>query len=195
MRRVDRRPRYARGVRAAPLFPLLFLIASLPVLVLPACEPRKKEAVAPTASPTPPPPPPPSAKPSATTPATVWTIPGLNIPGLPVSPKQALIGKWNVAAIDGKPIATAPGMATDPMDPSSYAAGSGVVFTADTVTVTRAGATIYSRPYKVLSEQAPVRVTIDSGYGPSNVDFALDGSAVWSLPSTPPHALSLTRAQ
>ena len=97
--------------------------------------------------------------------------------------------------VDGKAIATAPGMATDPLDPATYAAGTQVVFTADTVTIARAGFTMLSRPYKVISELPPVRVTIDAGYGPSNVDFSLDGTCLWSMQATPPHVLTLQRAQ
>lgn len=119
-------------------------------------------------------------------------IPGFGF-GLPVSPRQALIGHWNVVNVDGKPVGAGGG--SDPMDPATYIAGSGVVFTADTVTLTRSGSNFFSRPYKVVQEIPPVRVVIDAGYGPSNVDFALDGSCVWSLPSTPPHAVQLTRAQ
>jgi hypothetical protein len=173
---------------------------SLAIAIAPGCEPRQKGPTGPTASATvantstAPPPPPPAATNTATAP-TAWTIPGLSIPGLPGSPKQALLGKWNVAGVDGKPVATAPGMASDPMDPATYVAGSQVTFTADQVVISRAGSNLMSRPYKVVSELPPVRVTIDAGYGPSNVDFAIDGSCVWSLPSTPPHALSLTRAQ
>jgi len=142
----------------------------------------------PTAAPTPAPTPAPTAPPTGTI-----GIPGFGF-GLPMSPRQALIGKWNVANVDGKPV-PAGGVGTDPMDPATYIAGSGVVFTADTVTITRNGGTLFSRPYKVLQEVPPVRVVIDAGYGASNVDFAIDGSCVWSLPSTPPHAVQLTRAQ
>jgi hypothetical protein len=117
------------------------------------------------------------------------------IPGMPASPKAALVGRWNVAGVDGKPVATAPGMATDPMDPATYVAGSQVTFTPDQVTIARAGVTVLNHSYKVVGEIPPFRVTIDAGYGPSNVDFAIDGSCIWSLPSVPPHALSLTRAQ
>lgn len=187
------------NVRVRTLVSLSTLaVASAFALLTPGCEPRNKgpkgpvqsAAVATTA-----PPPPPTATQTATGQPTQWTIPGLQIPGLPTSPKQSLIGRWNVAAVDGKPIATAPGMATDPMDPASYAAGTQVTFTADTVTMSRAGLSFFSHGYKVVSELPPVRVVIDAGYGPSNVDFTLDGSCIWSLPSTPPHALSLTRAQ
>ncbi len=161
------------------------------------CQPRHRGAAGPTQSvqvaPTQAPPPTPTAQQTAAAPA--WTIPGLQIPGLPGSPRQAIVGRWNVAAVDGKPVATAPGMATDPMDPASYVAGTQVTFTPDTVTVARAGVTIFQKPYKVVQEFPPVRVTIDAGYGASNVDFAIDGSCLWSLPSTPPHALSLTRTQ
>lgn len=176
-------------------FPVTAAVAILSVVV--GCEPRPKGPVGPVApasvapAPTAAPPPAPTA--TGTAAPTAWTIPGLNIPGLPTSPKQAVIGKWNVAGVDGKPVATAPGMANDPMDPASYVAGTQVTFTPDTVTITRAGVQILSRPYKVVSELPPVRLTIDAGYGPSNVDFAIDGSCIWSLPSTPPHALSLTR--
>lgn len=197
--------RYAAPVRSSVRLAFVVVSSSCALGVigafapLPGCSPRHpggNEAVAPTTSASPKP----TATPTPTTTATgtvpsAWTLPGFNIPGLPGSPRQAIIGKWNVAAIDGKPIATAPGMATDPMDPASYAAGSTVVFTADNVTIARATTTMFNKPYKVVSEQAPIRVTIDAGYGPSNIDFAIDGSAVWSLPSTPPHALSLTRAQ
>jgi hypothetical protein len=177
----------------------LFL-ATVPVLLsiafAPACGPRKGPTgptlSATIASATPVAPPPPA---TPTTSATTWVIPGLAIPGLPMSPRQALVGRWKVAGVDGKPVATSPGMATDPMDPASYVAGSEVVFTADQVSITRGGVAFLNRPYKVVQEFPPVRVTIDAGYGASNVDFAIDGSAIWSLPSTPPHALSLTRAQ
>lgn len=186
---------YPGLVRALPLFAMLVVG---PLAVVPGCEPRHKGAAGPTSSatvataPTTAPPPAPT---TATTGApTAWTIPGLNIPGLPSSPRQAVVGRWNVAGVDGKPVATSPGMATDPMDPATYVAGSQVTFTGDTVTITRAGVTVLSKQYKVVSELPPVRLTIDAGYGPSNVDFAIDGSCVWSLPSTPPHALSLTRA-
>ncbi len=191
--------RYARGVTRRSLLLLLAPLMGVSLaMAAPGCEPRHKtEAVAPTSSV----PPPPSTAPKPTTTSsgtgtapTSWTIPGLSIPGLPVSPRAALVGKWNVAAIDGKPVPTAPGMATDPMDPASYAAGSTVTFTSDVVTIARGGSVLFNKPYKVTGEQPPVRVTIDAGYGASNVDFAIDGSAVWSLPSTPPHALSLTRA-
>jgi hypothetical protein len=172
--------------------PLLLSIA-----VAPACGPRKGP-VGPTqsatiASATPTAPPPATTAPASS--ATTWAIPGLAIPGLPMSPRQALVGRWKVAGVDGKPVATSPGMATDPMDPASYVAGSEVSFTADQVTLSRGGVAFMNRPYKVVQEFPPVRVTIDAGYGASNVDFAIDGSAIWSLPSTPPHALSLTRAQ
>lgn len=179
---------YPRSVRPVILLAVLFV----------GCEPRPKGATGPTdqASVAPPPTAAPPPAPTATNTAapTAWTIPGLNIPGLPSSPRQAVVGRWNVAGVDGKPVATSPGMATDPMDPASYVAGTQVTFTPDTVTITRAGVQILSKPYKVVSELPPVRLTIDAGYGPSNVDFAIDGSCVWSLPSTPPHALSLTRA-
>ncbi|MGZ3420705.1 MAG: hypothetical protein ACXWUG_17860 [Polyangiales bacterium] len=176
-----------------------FFLATVPLVlslaVAPACGPRKgptgptQSATIASATPTAPP----AATP--TTSATTWAIPGLSIPGLPMSPRQALVGRWKVAGVDGKPVATSPGMATDPMDPASYVAGSEVVFTADQVTLSRGGVSYLNRPYKVVQEFPPVRVTIDAGYGASNVDFAIDGSAIWSLPSTPPHALSLTRAQ
>jgi hypothetical protein len=178
---------------------LLFAL-SAPVLAIaaPACGPRQKGPAGPTQSAT-------VATATATPPPTTatatnsappaWTIPGLQIPGLPTSPRQALVGRWKVAGVDGKPVATAPGMATDPMDPASYVAGTEVTFTADQVTMSRGGVSFLQRPYKVVQEFPPIRVTIDAGYGASNVDFALDGSAIWSLPSTPPHALSLQRAQ
>jgi hypothetical protein len=114
---------------------------------------------------------------------------------MPASPRQAVVGRWNVIGVDGKPIATAPGMATDPLDPASYAAGTQVTFTPDLVTIGRAGFTLLSRPYQVVGELPPVRVTIDAGYGPSNVDFSIDGTCFWSMPSTPPHVLTLQRAQ
>ena len=184
---------YPRDVRIV----LALSALSVSVVMAVGCEPRTKGAAGPVASATMAPtataaPPPATATNTA---PTAWTIPGINIPGLPGSPKQALLGKWNVAGVDGKPVATAPGMATDPMDPASYVAGSQVTFTADTVVISRGGAQVMSRPYKVVSELPPVRVTIDAGYGPSNVDFAIDGSCIWSLPSTPPHALSLSRTQ
>jgi hypothetical protein len=188
------RSMYPSGVRFL-LLPAA-LVPFLSMIVAGGCEPRKgPQGPVASASMAPPPTaaPPPAPTATGTATPTAWAIPGLNIPGLPTSPRQAVVGKWNVAAVDGKPVATSPGMATDPMDPSSYVAGSQVLFTADTVTVTRAGVQILSRPYKVVSELPPVRLTIDAGYGPSNVDFAIDGSCIWSLPSTPPHALSLTR--
>jgi hypothetical protein len=131
---------------------------------------------------------------SAAPTGTVITIPGLPIPAYGTPPRQALVGRWTVAAIDGKPIASAPAMATDPLDPTSYAAGSLVTFTASDVSFSRLGVTFAQRPYKVLSELPPIRVSIDAGFGPSNVDFLPDGSALWSLPSAPPHALSLVRS-
>ena len=146
-----------------------------------------------TATTAPTPTPTPTATATAQPTGTI-TIPGLGGFGLPVSPRQALLGNWNVANVDGKPVG-AGSTSSDPMDPATYIAGSGVTFTADTVTITRGGATFLSRPYKVLQEIPPVRVVIDAGYGASNVDFAIDGSCVWSLPSTPPHAVQLTRAQ
>jgi hypothetical protein len=136
-----------------------------------------------------------TAAPPAGTAPSAWTIPGLSIPGLPTSPRQAIVGRWSVAGVDGKPVATAPGMATDPLDPASYVAGTTVTFDEARVSIARIGLVVYDQPYKVLSEFPPVRVTIDAGWGPSNVDFAIDGSVIWSLPSTPPHALSLVRAQ
>lgn len=185
---------YGVGVRS--LLALGLPLVGL-VVITSACEPRQKGAAGPVQSatiasaPTTAPPPPPTA----TTAAPAWTIPGLAIPGLPGSPRQGILGRWNVIGIDGKPIATAPGMATDPLDPASYAAGTQVQFTQDSVTISRAGLTFLNRPYKVVSELPPVRVTIDAGYGPSNLDFALDGTCLWSMPSTPPHVLTLQRAQ
>lgn len=177
----------------------LVLLSSGVALLVPACEPRHQGPKGPVqsaviASSTPTTPPPPPAATTASAPPA-FTIPGLAIPGLPTSPKAAIVGRWSVAGVDGKPVATAPGMATDPMDPASYVAGTQVTFTDSQVTITRAGIAVLNRPYKVISELPPVRVTIDAGYGPSNIDFAIDGSCIWSLPSTPPHALSLTRAQ
>ncbi len=165
------------------------------------CGPRSKGPAGPTQQPVvasvptaaAPPPAPTGTAPAP--PQTAWTIPGLQIPGLPVSPRQAMLGKWAVSSVDGKPVATAPGMATDPMDPASYVAGTTVTFTPETVLVQRVGFTLVNRPYKVVSELPPIRVTIDAGYGPSNVDFSIDGTAIWSLPSTPPHAVTLTRTQ
>lgn len=201
------RPPSAMYPLAVRSFPLLAATVA-PVLisliaVVPGCEPRQKGATGPTASaavasaPAPAPPPAPTTTTTAagTTP-TVFTLPGgIQIPGMPSSPKAAIVGRWNVAAVDGKPVATAPGMATDPFDPATYVAGSQVTFTAETVTIARAGLQVLNRQYKVVSEIPPFRVTIDAGYGQSNIDFAIDGSCIWSLPSTPPHALSLTRAQ
>lgn len=192
---------YPLAVRSLPM--LAVAVASAAVLLVPGCEPRQKGPAGPTATatvastPTAAPPPAPTTTTTATGGApTVFTLPGgIAIPGMPASPRAALVGKWNVAGVDGKPVATAPGMATDPMDPGSYVAGSQVTFTADTVTISRAGVQILNHSYKVVSEIPPFRVTLDAGYGPSNVDFAIDGSCIWSLPSTPPHALSLTRAQ
>ena len=187
-RRAERRFSGYRGVVGrSPL--VLF------ALMLGACEPRNQPppatATAPSASATAAPSVSAAPKPSTTT-APTWGIPGLSLPG---SPRQAIVGKWNVAAVDGKPIASAPGMASDPMDPATYIAGSQVTFTEAEVTLARAGATVLKRAYKVLSETPPFRVTIDAGNGPSNVDFSIDGSALWSLPSTPPHVVSLVRAQ
>src|SRR5438067_11470032 len=46
-----------------------------------------------------------TATPTATAaPTGTYGIPGIIGFGLPVSPRQALIGKWNVANVDGKPI-------------------------------------------------------------------------------------------
>jgi len=174
--------------------------ASIAILAAPGCEPRQKGATGPTASAavasTPTAAPPPTQTTTATTAApTIFQLPGgIAIPGMPASPRAAIVGRWNVAGVDGKPVATAPGMASDPMDPATYVAGSQVTFTADQVTISRAGVQVLNHSYKVVSEIPPFRVTIDAGYGPSNVDFAIDGSCIWSLPSTPPHALSLTRA-
>jgi hypothetical protein len=190
---------YPFAVRTLPL--LAVGMTSIAIALMPACEPRQKGATGPTATAavasTPTPAPPPATTATATGAApTVFTLPGgIAIPGMPASPKAALVGRWNVAAVDGKPVATAPGMATDPSDPVSWVAGSQVTFTADHVTIARAGLQMMSRPYKVVSEIPPLRVTIEAGYGPSNVDFAIDGSCIWSVPTTPPHALSLTRAQ
>jgi hypothetical protein len=190
--------RYPRSVplRRRVTVPLSF-ISFVALLAFVACEPRKK-ANSPTTSSTTT-----TTAPATTTAAPTSTAPpppatGTNgIPGLPyglpVSPRAAIVGKWNVAAIDGKAVPSA-GMGTDWMDPATYAAGSGVVFTPEQVSITRGGANVMQRPYKVLSEMAPIRVTIDAGYGPSNIDFSPDGTAIWSLPSTPPHALTLTRA-
>ncbi|GAC1372563.1 MAG: hypothetical protein NVS3B10_21580 [Polyangiales bacterium] len=187
-------------VRRVPLLVVVSLGGALVASLVGGCGPRDKEARSPspvvaTAAP-PGPQPVPTAAPTATaTPAPAGTgtygIPGLGF-GLPVSPRQALVGKWTVAGIDGKSVPSA-GMGTDPMDPTTYVAGSTVVFTATTVTLSKNGAPFMARDYKVLSELPPVRVVIDAGYGPSNVDFAIDGTAVWSLPSTPPHAVSMTR--
>ena len=190
---------YAPPVKRTLLVMIVGL--ALPLAFAPSCEPRnKKAAAAPTATGAP------TGTAPATTPAPTGTstapppmntatigIPGLPY-GLPVSPRSAIVGKWNVAASDGKPVPSA-SMGTDPMDPPTSAAGSGVVFSQTQVALTRSGAPFMTRDYKVLSEQAPVRVTIDAGYGPSNIDFAPDGTVIWSLPSTPPHALTLTRAQ
>ncbi len=191
------RPPVSR-LRFGPL--AVLLIGGLGVVTSVACQPRKgKGAAAPTATttvaaaPTPTPTPTATATAAPTTPNTgIIGIPGLPF-GLPVSPRAAIVGKWTVTSMDGKPIGAAGG-GSDPMDPATYAAGSGVVFTATNVSLTRGGAPWFSRDYKVISEQPPIRVTIDAGYGPSNIDFAPDGTAIWSLPSTPPHALTLTRA-
>lgn len=192
---------------------LIALSLAAPLVSAAACGPRERgggEAVAPTATAT--------EVPSATATTTTATtkpagtatasptvtttpttiagipIPGIRVAGLPASPRAAIVGKWDVAGVDGKPIASQPGMATDPLDPATYAAGSTVVFTNDTVTLARATSTIMSRPYKVLGEQPPWKVTIDAGFGASDVTFNLDGSVFWSLPSTPPHVLTLARA-
>jgi hypothetical protein len=201
---MDRRNGYALRVKRgsswwfSSVVPVAACVA-LPVFLFGACEPRnKKTAAAPTATvtgtataqPTTAPTPTSTAPPPMNT-ATIG-IPGLPY-GLPVSPRSAIVGRWNVAAIDGKAVPSA-GMGTDPMDPTTYAAGSGVVFSQTQVALTRSGSPWMTRDYKVLSEQAPVRVTIDAGYGPSNIDFSPDGTVIWSLPSTPPHALTLTRA-
>ena len=191
-------PRVNRGIVSVCAWSLAAF--SLPLAIGSGCEPRHQQAAAaPTATVTA------TAAPTTTaTPAPSGTalppmntatigIPGLPY-GLPVSPRSAIVGRWNVAAVDGKAVPSA-GMGTDWMDPTTYIAGSGVTFTQTNVTITRAGASVMSRDYKVLSEQAPVRVTIDAGYGPSNIDFSPDGTVIWSLPSTPPHALKLTRAQ
>ena len=182
---------YAASVRSlvALGLPLIGL-----VIAQGACAPRNKGATGPTGPATVAAAPSSTPPPAPTTTAT-WGIPGLAIPGLPSSPRQGILGKWNVIGVDGKAIATAPGMATDPMDPATYAAGTQVAFTADSVSMSRAGLTFLNRPYKVVSELPPVRVTIDAGYGPSNLDFSLDGTCLWSLPSTPPHVLTLQRAQ
>lgn len=192
---------YPFVVRKAPL--VAVIAASIAIVAAPGCEPRQKGAAGPTATaavastPTAAPPPAPTTTSTATGAApTIFQLPGgIQIPGMPSSPRAALVGRWNVAAVDGKPVATAPGMASDPMDPATYVAGSQVTFTPDQVTIARAGVTVLNHSYKVVSEIPPFRVTLDAGYGPSNVDFAIDGSCIWSLPSTPPHALSLTRAQ
>ncbi|MBL8718825.1 MAG: hypothetical protein JNL79_22780 [Myxococcales bacterium] len=174
---------------------LLAVSVCVSLLGLVACEPRNKgEAVAPQPSVSAPPPPPSTtAAPSTSTTAPTFVIPGLALPG---SPRQAIVGKWNVTAVDGKAVSTgSPGMGTDPLDPASYIAGTQVSFTETEVTLARGGATVMKRPYKVLSEVPPFRVTIDAGYGASNVDFGIDGSALWSWPSSPPHAVSMVRAQ
>ena len=192
---------YPFVVRTLPT--IAVVLVSIAVTCAPGCEPRQKGATGPTSSAaiasTPVAAPPPAATPTANTPGTaptVFTLPGgIAIPGMPASPKAALVGRWNVAGVDGKPVATTPGMATDPSDPATYVAGTQVTFTADNVSITRIGLQVLNRPYKVVSEIPPFRVTIEAGYGPSNVDFAIDGSCIWSVPTTPPHALSLTRAQ
>lgn len=188
---------------------------SLPFGVLLACGPRERGAndpVAPTAATQ-------TATPTATAPTATATataaapttngtatttttpttiagipIPGFRVAGLPASPRAAIVGKWDVVGVDGKAIATQPGMATDPLDPATYAAGSNVTFTNDTVTLARGPATILSRPYKVLGEQPPWKVTIDAGNGASDVTFNVDGSVFWTLPATPPHVLTLSRS-
>ena len=191
-------PRVNRGIVSVCTWSLV--VVALPLVLVGGCEPRnKKTAAAPTATVTttaaPTSTPTPTASATGLPPMNTATIgiPGLPY-GLPVSPRSAIVGRWNVAAVDGKAVPSA-GMSTDPMDPTTYIAGSGVTFTQTNVAITRAGASVMTRDYKVLSEQAPVRVTIDAGYGPSNIDFSPDGTVIWSLPSTPPHALTLTRAQ
>jgi hypothetical protein len=184
-------------------------VISLPFGLLLACGPRERGAdqpvapVATAATPTatgtataPTATAPTTTNPTTTTPTTIagFPIPGFKVAGLPASPRAAIIGRWDVVGVDGKAIATQPGMATDPLDPATYAAGSNVTFTSDTVTLARGPATILSRPYKVLGEQPPLRVTIDAGNGASDVTFNVDGSVFWSLPATPPHVLTLTRA-
>ena len=185
---------YAPTVRARTLLaPSLSLIG----FVLIACAPRPKAPPTPASPTSSVPTVPSTAAPTTTattTPTAGWTIPTLPIPGFTGSPRQAMIGRWNVVGVDGKAIATTPGMATDPFDPASYAAGTQVNFTADTVTIERAGLTMLSRPYKVVGELPPIRVTIDAGYGPSNLDMSFDGTCLWSMPSTPPHVLALQRA-
>ncbi len=169
--------------------------ASLLSLSFVACEPRNKgEAAAPQPSVSvAAPPPSTTVAPSTSTTTPTFVIPGLALPG---SPRQAIVGKWNVTAVDGKAVSTgSPGMGTDPLDPASYIAGTQVSFTETEVTLARGGATVMKRPYKVISEVPPFRVTIDAGYGASNVDFGIDGSALWSWPSSPPHAVSMVRAQ
>lgn len=179
---------------------------SLPLGVLLACGPRERPAdepiaptptaTAPTATATPTTATTPTSNPTTTTPTTIagFPIPGFKVAGLPASPRAAIVGRWDVVGVDGKAIATQPGMATDPLDPATYAAGSNVTFTNDTVTLARGPATILSRPYKVIGEQPPLRVTIDAGNGASDVTFNVDGSVFWSLPATPPHVLTLTRS-
>lgn len=178
-----------------PLLPLAGLLLTGVVAV--ACEPRNNKGVAtapqPSASA-----PASSTAPTATTTAPTSSTPTFVIPGLalPGSPRQAILGKWNVTAVDGKAVSTgSPGMGTDPLDPASYIAGTQVSFTDTEVTLVRGGSTVLKRPYKVVSEMPPFRVTIDAGYGPSNVDFGIDGTALWSWPSSPPHAVSMARAQ
>lgn len=193
---------------------LIALPLATPLALSAACGPRERggaEAAAPTATAAPTPTPTATAtataapkptgtataSPTVTTTPTTFAgipIPGIKVAGLPASPRAAIVGKWDVAGVDGKPIASQPGMATDPLDPATYAAGATVVFTNDTVTLARATSTIMSRPYKVLGEQPPWKVTIDAGFGASDVTFNLDGSVFWSLPSTPPHVLTLSRA-
>lgn len=203
--RVGARARYARSVHRLRAL----LVLSLPLGVILACGPRERpadEPIAPTgtaptatATATAPPTTATATSPTTTTTTTPTTIagfpiPGFKVAGLPASPRAAIVGKWDVVGVDGKPIATQPGMATDPLDPATYAAGSNVTFTNDTVTLARGPATILSRPYKVLGEQPPLRVTIDAGNGASDVTFNVDGSVFWSLPATPPHVLTLTRS-
>ena len=43
----------------------------------------------------------------------------------------------------------------------------------------------------VMAEFGRIDVLVTSA---TNIDFSPDGTVIWSLPSTPPHALTLTRA-
>ena len=62
-----------------------------------------------------------------------------------------------------------------------------------TVTIEKSGASILTKDYKIVGEFPPVRVSIDVGSGPTNIDFAIDGTAIWTMSIAPPIALSLRK--